>query len=141
VIERGFHVVGVDAAPPMIALCRARFPNEEWHVANMTELALDRAFDGVLAWDSFFHLGMEEQRAMFSRFAAHAQPHAPLMFTSGSYEGEAIGTFGGDPLYHASLSPREYEQLLTNHGFVVREYMENDPECGNHTVWLAAHDT
>ncbi len=141
VMERGFRVVGVDAAPTMIALCRTRFPNAEWHVANMTELALDRAFDGVLAWDSFFHLGMREQRDMFPRFAAHAKPHAPLMFTSGPDEGEAIGTFGNQPLYHASLSSAEYEQLLTSNGFTVHEHVVNDPTCGNHTVWLATYTT
>lgn len=141
VLERGFHVVGLDAAPSMIALCRTRFPDAEWHVANMTELALGRVFDGVLAWDSFFHLGMDEQRAMFQRFAAHAKPTAPLMFTSGPDEGEAIGTFGNQPLYHASLSQREYTQLLERNGFVVREHIANDPDCGHHTVWLATYET
>lgn len=136
-IERGFTVVGIDAAPSMIELCRVRFPDSEWIVANMTELALAREFDGVIAWDSFFHLGKLEQRAMFARFAAHARIDAPLMFTSGSADGEAIGTFGGQPLYHASLDQSEYEQLLANNGFVVREHMVNDPDCGNHTVWLA----
>ena len=42
---------------------------------------------------------------MFPRFAAHAQPGAPLMFTSGSEAGEAIGEWQGEPLYHASLEP------------------------------------
>lgn len=139
-LDRGFKVVGIDAAPSMIALCCSRFPEAEWHLANMTELTLDRAFDGVLAWDSFFHLGMHEQRSMFQRFATHAKPNAPLMFTSGPDEGEAIGTFGNQPLYHASLSQSEYSQLLASNGFVVREHMVNDPDCGNHTVWLATHD-
>ena len=136
-IEQGLRVMGVDASPSLIELCRARFPDAEWHVADMRALDLGRRFDGVLAWDSFFHLGMDAQRGMFPRFAAHAEPGAPLMFTSGSAEGEAIGAYCGEPLYHASLSPEEYRQLLATWGFVVRSHVVDDPECGNHTVWLA----
>jgi hypothetical protein len=102
-------------------------------------LALGRRFDGVLAWDSFFHLQMDDQRAMFARFSAHALPGAPLMFTSGTAEGLAIGAYCGEPLYHASLDPAEYERLLTSNGFTMRAHQADDPECGGHTVWLATH--
>jgi 2-polyprenyl-3-methyl-5-hydroxy-6-metoxy-1,4-benzoquinol methylase len=139
-LERGFCVVGVDTSPSLIALCRARFPQSEWLVADMRTLALGRRFDGVLAWDSFFHLGMDEQRAMFARFAAHACPGAPLMFTSGPAAGEAIGSYRGEPLYHASLDPAEYRRLLADTGFTVRAFVAEDPDCGGHTVWLATFD-
>jgi 2-polyprenyl-3-methyl-5-hydroxy-6-metoxy-1,4-benzoquinol methylase len=55
-VDRGFRVVGVDASPAMIESCLGRFPDSEWHVADMRELHLDRRFEGILAWDSFFHL-------------------------------------------------------------------------------------
>lgn len=138
-IEQGFAVVGVDSSPSMIARCRRRFPEAEWIVADMRELELVRRFAGLLAWDSFFHLEMDDQRRMFPRFASHLGPGAPLMFTSGPGAGEAIGTYRGDPLYHASLGPDENEALLAEHGFSVRAYLPEDPECGGHTVWLATY--
>lgn len=140
-LGRGVRVVGVDASPSMIEGCRTRFPESEWRVADMRELELGRRFDGILAWDSFFHLGMDDQRAMFPRFAAHALPGAPLMFTTGPAQGEAIGSYHQEALYHASLAPAEYEQLLATNGFVVRAYVAKDPSCGEHTVWLATYDT
>lgn len=136
-IQRGFRVTGVDSSPSMIARCRERFPDSDWHVADMRAAELDRQFDGILAWDSFFHLGMHEQREMFPRFAMLSEPGAPLMFTSGGAEGEAIGEYEKEPLYHASLDPGEYERLLATNGFTVRAHVTNDPECGEHTVWLA----
>lgn len=139
-IDRGFRVVGMDTSASMIALCRTRFPDSEWLVADMRQFEVGRRFEGILAWDSFFHLGMDDQRKMFRRFAQHAQRGAPLMFTSGPAEGEAIGTYGEERLYHASLGPAEYEQLLATNGFVVRGYMAEDPACGKHTVWLATYD-
>jgi hypothetical protein len=59
------------------------------------------------------------------------------MFTSGTSAGEVIGSYRGEPLYHASLDPTEYEHLLSSNGFEVRSFVPNDPACGNHTVWLA----
>jgi len=99
-------------------------------------MALGRRFAGILAWDSFFHLHMDDQRAMFSRFAAHALPGAPLMFTSGTGLGEVIGAYCGEPLYHASLDRSEYEQLLASNGFSVLLHQVEDPDCGGHTIWL-----
>ena len=140
-LDRGFRVVGVDGSQAMIELCRARFPESEWLVADMRQLKLDRRFEGILAWDSFFHLGTDDQRGMFRRFASHAHSGAPLMFTSGPAEGEAISVCFKEPLYHASLGPAEYEQLLATNGFVVRAYVAEDPQCDGHTVWLTAYGT
>jgi SAM-dependent methyltransferase len=136
-VARGMHVTGVDGSPSLIALCRERLPDQEWMVADMRGLKLDDRFDGILAWDSFFHLKVEDQRAMFAVFAAHAGPGAILMFNSGPAFGEAIGSYRGDPLYHASLDPAEYRELLTRHGFELIEHKAEDSSAGGRTVWLA----
>lgn len=142
-LEQGRRVVGVDAAPTMIALCRARFGEHaagEWYVGDMRTIELGRRFAGVLAWDSFFHLPGDDQRAMFGRFAALAAPGAPLLFTSGTTAGVAIGEYQREPLHHASLDSAEYGRLLVRHGFTVRAQLAADPACGGHTVWLATRE-
>ena len=73
-IELGHPVVGVDSSPAMIDVCRGHFPDQEWIVADMRRLALQRTFSGILAWDSFFHLCHDDQRSMFPVFRAHAAP-------------------------------------------------------------------
>jgi cyclopropane fatty-acyl-phospholipid synthase-like methyltransferase len=73
---QGFHVTGIDSSPTLVSLCRERMPDHEWIAADMRALRLDRRFEGILAWDSFFHLGYDDQRGMFSVFAAHAAPGA-----------------------------------------------------------------
>jgi trans-aconitate methyltransferase len=136
-IEQGHAVTGIDSSPSMIETCQARFPDHAWAVADMRRLALGRRFDGLIAWNSFFHLSHDDQRAMFPIFAAHAAPGAALMFTSGPKHGEAIGSFEGETLYHASLSSEEYNSLLSDHGFDVVEHVVEDQSCGGFTVWLA----
>ena len=52
----GLRVNGVDASPTLISLCKERLPAQRWVVGDMRTIALGESFDGVLAWDSFFHL-------------------------------------------------------------------------------------
>jgi len=136
-VAQGFHVTGVDSSPTLISLCRSRMPAQEWVVGDMRSLALGRRFGGVLAWDSFFHLRYEDQRTMFGIFAAHAAPAAILMFNAGFGHGEAVGSYRGDPLYHASLDASEYQTLLADTGFELIEHSINEPAKGGRISWLA----
>ena len=136
-IRSGYRVTGVDTSGPLLALARERFPDQDWIEADMRRLALGRRFDGLLAWDSFFHLTPEDQRGMFPIFREHLCPGGALLFTSGSEHGEAIGELEGEPLYHGSLNRAEYAALLGENGFRVVAYVETDPTCGGHTIWLA----
>jgi SAM-dependent methyltransferase len=136
-VARGFRVTGIDSSPTLVSLCRARMPDQEWIVGDMRSLALDRKFGGILAWDSFFHLRPKDQETMFRIFAAHAAPAAILMFNAGFGRGEAIGSYRGDPLYHASLDVSEYAALLTESGFELVDHSINDPAKGGRIFWLA----
>jgi SAM-dependent methyltransferase len=136
-IEKGHSVTGVDSSPELIGICRERFPLQDWRVADMRALFLGRAFGGLLAWDSFFHLRPEDQRRMFPVFRAHAAPRAALMFTSGPAHGVAMGRYRGEPLYHASLDAAEYRALLEASGFAVVAHRVEDPDCSGRTIWLA----
>jgi SAM-dependent methyltransferase len=136
-IERGYRLTGVDSSPSLIAMCRERFPDQEWIVADMRELSLGRRFDGLVVWHSSFHLHPDDQRTMFSILAAHSAAGAILMLTSGDDEGVRIGEWQGEPLYHASLKPTEFETLLAENHFSRIEAKARDSECGDATVWLA----
>lgn len=138
-LQRGFTVAGVDSSPTLISKCRSRFPKAEWIVADMRALSINRRFEGVIAWDSFFHLSHKDQRTMFAVFRAHSVCGAPLLFTTGTGHGEAMGSFQGESLYHASLAPQEYWTLLESYGFRLLAHVVEDPSCGRHTVWLAQY--
>lgn len=136
-IEQGFSVTGIDSSSRMIQMCQHRFPQATFHCKDMRTLALSQRFDAILAWDSFFHLTHQEQRHMFSIFQNHIKPNGLLLFTSGPSHGEVFGEMEGYPLYHASLAPEEYQKLLQHHYFKVLHHQIEDPNCGNHTVWVA----
>lgn len=135
-ISRGAQITGIDTAPAMIEICRNRFPAHRWQVGDMRRLDLGERFGGIIAFNSFFHLTRDDQRAMFARLAGHCRPGGALLFTSGPGDGVAIGEIFGKRLYHASLAPEDYRALLTENGFKVIAHRAQDPECNGHTLWL-----
>lgn len=138
-IAQGHQVTGVDASEYMIKMARQSFPEQIWVQQDFREYLPEQKFQGILAWDSFFHLTQDDQRNMFKRFAEYAQSATALMFSSGPAQGEAIGELGGEPLYHASLSAEEYQTLLQHNGFKLIKMIAEDVECTGHTVWLAQY--
>lgn len=136
-VAQGRRLTGVDAASGLIDLCRRRFPDHDWRVADMRGLDLGRTFDGVVAWHSAFHLTPEDQREMFAVYARHLAPGGVLMFTSGTEEGESVGQWRGEPLYHGSLSVEGYRSALDASGFDLLAHRLHDAGTGGATVWLA----
>lgn len=136
-IEKGMFVTGVDGSQKMLAYCRQRFPCEEWIQADMRGLNLKKRFNAIIAWHSLFHLDQASQRAMFEVFSTHLLSGGILAFTSGDEAGEIWSDNGGLQLYHASLSTKEYEQLLAAYSFKVLTHQVRDPECGDATIWIA----
>lgn len=136
-IEHGCQIVGVDGAAAMISICKNQFPEHDWHVEDMRTLALDRAFCGIIAWNSLFHLPVGDQEWMFPIFSRHVTGGGALMFTTGPSAGVSIGTYQGERLYHASMDEHRYRMLLSENGFDVLAHKSEDPDCGRHTVWLA----
>lgn len=135
--DRGFDVVGVDASEAMLAIARRRFPRGDWRSGDMRRLDLPESFDGILSWDAFFHLTPDEQRDVLPRLARHLNDGAALLLTVGPEAGEVTGRVGGELVYHASLSPAEYEERLWELGIEVADFVPDDPSCDGHTILLA----
>lgn len=134
--SQGHAVVGVDASHAMLAIARARYPHGDWRLGDMRTLDVPERFDGIIAWNSFFHLTREEQRAVLPLLAAHMAPGAALMLTVGPKDGEVDGHVGGERIYHASLSPDEYRRLLADFSIDVVQFVAEDAECDGQTVLL-----
>jgi len=136
-IAEGYALTGLDASTAMLGIVRQRFPQNRWIRGDMTALELPDRFDGILGWNSFFHLTPDQQRITLPRIARHLRPGGMTMLTVGPRAGEAAGHVGGEAVYHSSLSPAEYRALLAALGLEVLDFVIEDPECDFQTVLLA----
>lgn len=134
--EKGLTVVGLDQSPAMIEMCKRRMPGQTWLVMDMCELSLNQQFDGIVAWDSFFHLNPDEQRSTIRRFSRHLNPGGTLLTTVGHFAGEVLGKVEGEPVYHSSFSPDQYKKILQSEGFDDIQLAIKDAFC-DRTVLFA----
>ena len=137
-LGKGFEVVGVDYAPSMIEFAKAALPSVAWHVGDIRALPPLGHFDGIYSWDGFFHLSVKEQRAALPALSRLIRPGGALLLTVGTGEGEVTGTVEGETVYHASLSPTEYEETLRACGFEHVIYKADDPDCMRRSLILAS---
>lgn len=136
-IAEGFRVTGVDFAEAMLEIARSRWPQGDWRQGDMRSFDLGETFDGIIAWDSFFHLTPDEQRSCIARMTVHLKPGASLLMTVGPEAGEVTGTVGDRAVYHASLSPAQYATCLEQNGLRLTGYLAEDPETNKHSVLMA----
>jgi SAM-dependent methyltransferase len=136
-IGRGFRVTGVDASPGLIAHAAETLPEGEWRLGDMRTLDLaPRRFDGLMAWHSLFHLTPDDQRTALPRILSHAAPACVFLTSTGPAEGEVVGDWRGEPLYHGSLAPEDYRALFAAAGFVP-DPVDPAEQDGHGLRWLA----
>lgn len=136
-LEAGRAVLGLDAAPEMLALARARLPQGRWILGDMRHLDRPERFAGILSWDASFHLTPAEHRALLPRLARHLRPGGALLLTVGPRAGETAGHVAGKPVYHSSLDPAELRARLLALGFARVEVAVEDPACDGHSLAFA----
>lgn len=136
-LARGFRVTGLDTSERLIAHARRTLPAGDWITGDMRTLDIDRRFDGVIAWCSLFHLSIADQTLALPRLLGCGGPGAVVLFNAGSTEGEAIGRWRGEDLYHASLAPEAYQGLLAGAGYALLTGDIASPESANTGVWMA----
>lgn len=135
-IDKGFKVTGIDSSQNMLEICRSRFPEHSWVRMDMRRISLNKKFAGIIAWDSFFHLNQMEQRDTLTQFSRMLLPGGSLLLTVGPEDGEALGSVNGETVYHSSLAPEEYRQILFSNGLQEVKFVANDEDC-DRTVLLA----
>ncbi|MEM7786374.1 MAG: class I SAM-dependent methyltransferase [Bacteroidota bacterium] len=136
-IAHGFRITGVDAAQAMIDIAQTRFPEHTWRQGDMRELDLGETFDGIIGWNSFFHLPPGDQPDTLRSIVAHLKPGGRLMLTVGPENGEVTGHVNGEQVYHGSLSPDTYTRILGELDLRIIDFVLEDKACDFHTVLLA----
>ena len=135
--DQGYNIEGLDASKSMLNIAIENFPDSIFYLQDMRNISLDKKYNALIAWHSFFHLPSEDQKPLFKKFKDLLHAKGLLMFTSGPEDNEVWSNLDGQDLFHASLSSEEYKKLLEEANFEVLLHQINDPECGNATIWIA----
>ena len=112
---RGFEVEGVDISAEMVSLARARDPEANFHTGDICTWKLPRDYDFISAWDSTFHLPLDQQEPVLRKLCAGLSRDGILLFTCGGGEaGEIRGEFRGQHFEYSTLGVEAFVRILAD---------------------------
>ena len=131
--QRGFTVTGIDAAQEMIRLARElKLPRTTLQTMDFFAYTTQEKFDGILAWDCFFHFPRSKQRGIYSRVSEMLKSGGYLLFTHGDGDDEHTDEMMGEDFYYSRLPKDEVMRMLGDAGLEViyahTDFVERDAD-------------
>ena len=111
-LTHGFSPEGLDLSSGMLERARRRHPEVVFHQADIREWPFPRSYDFISAWDSIWHVPLDDQEPVLRRLLAGLAPGGVAIFTLGGTDAasEITNSHMGPPMYHATLGiPRTLE--------------------------------
>ena len=136
--RHGFATDGIDLSPAMIVLARDRYPEARLFNADMCRWELPRSYDLIVAWDSVWHVPLDQQAAVLTKICRGLSSGGVLVFSTGGTDapGEKRDSCMGPPMYHATLGVPKTLQVLAEAGCVCR-HLEYDQYPEDHVYLIA----
>lgn len=140
--SRGFVVEGLDISEEMLRRARMHHPEVRFHLADICVWKFPKRYDFISAWDSIWHVPLQQQLDVLRKVLSGLAPGGVLIFTTGGVEspGEITNSCFDQPLYHAapgipailrtleesgcSCRHLEYDQYPENHVYVIAQRAE-----------------
>jgi SAM-dependent methyltransferase len=130
----GAKVIGLDISTEMLKKARANVPNASFISGDILTARIEGRFDGVLAWDSLFHIPLEKQEEALRKVIGLLKPNGVFLFTTGGERGELVAEMFDREFYYSSLSVEEYENMLVTENCHVIISETDDPRSHGHRV-------
>lgn len=127
--DKGFFVTGIDISENMLKKAiDQKIKNAQFYLCDFFEFKPDEKYDGIIAFDSFFHFPQKRQHEIYAKIADWINRDGYLLFTHGNKEGEITGTMFGETFYYSALDKENVHTLLLQYGFEIELSIEKYQE-------------
>ncbi len=135
--SKEFYVTGIDVAEKMIEKAlEFHLDNSEFINIDFQHFETPKKFDGIIAWDSLFHLPKEAQLDVYDKIADLLKPNGYFMFTHGTIDSEHTNPMFGENFYYSSLEKNKVLQLIHKAGMELIKTWENFKEGKDERDWI-----
>jgi SAM-dependent methyltransferase len=139
-LDLGYRVTGVDASREMLRLARENCPDAQLIHGDMINLDLPGPYDGIVAWDSLFHVPRLHHESLFKSFHGWLAPNAPLLLSVGGSGGEFTDQMFGVDFFYSGHDPDTSVALLRDAGFEIIVAEVDDPSSRGHVAIVCKKD-
>lgn len=133
-LREGFTPKGVDISDEMIRLARQRDPDIEFYHEDICEWELPKTYDFITAWDSIWHIPLEQQEKVITKLINGLNANGVLIFSFGGTDnpGDHTDDAMGPEVYYSTLGVNGFLKLFIDLGVVCR-HLEYDQYPAMHT--------
>ncbi len=135
--SEGFTPEGLDISEQMITLARSRNPERVFYHENICSYQLSEKYDFISAWDSIWHIPLDEQVNVITKLVGALNENGVLIFSFGGVNepGDHTDDTMGPMMYYSSLGTNGFIQVLLNHGCTIK-HLEFDQYPEFHTYMV-----
>lgn len=123
-LEEGFKPEGIDVSDKMIRLATKRHPDINFHKADVCEWIPSKRYDFITAWDSIWHIPLDQQEKVITKLISCLNANGVLIFSCGGTDeqGEHKDDFMGPEVYYSTLGINGFLQLIMSVGGICRHF-------------------
>ncbi|WP_091353409.1 class I SAM-dependent methyltransferase [Amphritea atlantica] len=136
-LEKGFAIEGVDISDEMIRLARQRHPQIRFHHQDICQWVLPQSYDFITAWDSIWHVPLEQQEALLSKLFNGLNPGGVCIFSCGATDNpdENTDSFMGPEVYYSTLGIPGFLKVIDASDCICR-HLEFDQHPELHAYFI-----
>lgn len=129
----GLQIEGIDVSARMIALARVADPAVVLHHADVCTWQPARAYRFITAWDSIWHVRLQQQEALMLKLMGALEQGGVFVFSTGGLDGpgEHVDATMGPAVYYSTLGIPQLLALAERAGCVCR-HLEYDQHPQQH---------
>jgi predicted TPR repeat methyltransferase len=120
--EYGMQIEGIDISERMVALAREADPTVLLHHADVCEWQPQRSYRFISAWDSIWHVRLEEQRPLMLKLMQALEIGGVFIFTAGGLDAEDthVDAAMGPEVYYSTLGIPGLLEVIDEGGCIAR---------------------
>ena len=134
--QQGFALTGLDASEKMIALARKAHPQGDFTAINIQDWSAKGSFNFILAWDSLFHLPLDQQEPVLTKLCDALTEGGVLLHSFGDAVGMHMDKWRDQIFQYSSIGVTRNLEILTSNGLVLR-HLELDQFPEKHVYAIA----
>ncbi|WP_109829732.1 class I SAM-dependent methyltransferase [Reichenbachiella versicolor] len=138
-VSNDIQVHGIDVSKNMIDLAKSNHPIQQFEVQDISMYTIKRKYDLVYAWDSIFHLPLDQHRSVIKKMCNALHPRGIILYTFGNAEGEHTDQWMNDTFYYSSIGINENLKVLLECNIKVL-HLELDQYPEKHVVVIGQRD-
>jgi len=133
----GFTPEGLDVSGGMIALARDRNPDWKFYREDICTFQLPDRYSFITAWDSIWHVPLDEQVNVMSKLIGALIPDGIMIFSFGGINepGSRSDDTMGPLMYYSSLGTNGLIRLLLDHACTIK-HLEFDQHPELHAYMI-----